>query len=62
MSSGNSRSWEVRPSDHRVGERPKIYGPFWPYNRRGLPIVLKNGIPAWMVAEPRTPPASKGEQ
>jgi hypothetical protein len=27
----------------------KIYGPFWPYNKRGLPIVLKNGIPAWMV-------------
>lgn len=33
--------------------KAKIYGPFWPYNRRGLPIVLKNGIPAWMVAEPR---------
>lgn len=31
----------------------KIYGPFLPYNRRGLPIVLKNGIPAWMVTEPR---------
>jgi hypothetical protein len=39
--------------------RPKIYGPFWPYNKRGLPIVMKNGIPAWMVVEPRnpTPPA-----
>jgi hypothetical protein len=35
--------------------RPKIYGPFWPYNKRGLPIVMKNGIPAWMIAEPRTP-------
>jgi hypothetical protein len=34
--------------------RPKIYGPFWPYNKRGLPIVMKNGIPAWMaVAETR---------
>lgn len=39
--------------------RPKIYGPFWPYNKRGLPIVMKNGIPAWMVAEPRAPKAGQ---
>lgn len=40
---------------HTAGcKRPKVYGPFWPYNKRGLPIVMKNGIPAWMVAEPRT--------
>lgn len=37
----------------RPHQTPKIYGPFWPYNKRGLPIVMKNGIPAWMVAEPR---------
>lgn len=29
----------------------KIYGPFWPYNKRGLPIAMRQGIPAWMVAE-----------
>ncbi len=33
-------------------QQAKIYGPFWPYNNRGLPIVLKNGIPAWMVLQP----------
>ena len=30
----------------------KIYGPFRDRNKRGLPIVMKNGFPAWMVVQP----------
>jgi hypothetical protein len=33
-------------------QQPKIYGPFLPYNSRGLPIAMKNGIPAWIVKQP----------
>ena len=32
--------------------QPRIYGPFRDRNKRGLPIVMKNGFPAWMVVQP----------
>ena len=31
----------------QIADLPKVYGPFNGRNRRGLPIVMKNGFPAW---------------
>jgi hypothetical protein len=42
---------------------PRIHGPFWPYNKRGLPIAMKNGIPAWLaVQEQRQQQEKKDER
>jgi len=31
---------------------PRIYGPFRPFNARGLPIAMKGILPAWMARQP----------
>ena len=40
-------------------ELPKVIGPFRDRNSRGLPIVYKNGFPAWAYKPNQQPPRSR---
>ena len=43
-------------------ELPKVFGPFNGKNRRGLPIVMKNGFPAWAYVPPQTRSEARDER
>ena len=45
---GEALSYREKRGHHAT---PAPYGPFRPYNNRGLPIVMKGIYPAWIARE-----------